>query len=165
VQIFSSALIFFYINLNCGYVGYVRRDTWICTKLGMLIPRHKEDISDSSKHRKIVLNSSPSEGSSCSSEIEQDRETAPKLELFSSARTLQQQKPQTTKNISTDFEQKCRYITLGLPWETESHHNVKSQFEAYRTTHGSVWEWPQTTHRQKSKLEHFIEVNTRRCLS
>jgi hypothetical protein len=69
-----------------------RTDKPICTKLCMLIPWDEEEILEGSKLRKSVLSSSPGEGGSCSSETKHDRRTAPRPELFVSARRLQEQR-------------------------------------------------------------------------
>jgi hypothetical protein len=47
------------------FVKCSRTDAPICTKLGMLVPRNQEQISERPKLRKRVLGSEPGEGGLC----------------------------------------------------------------------------------------------------
>jgi hypothetical protein len=71
-----------------------RTDKPICTKLGMLISWDQEENIERSKLRKCVLNSSPDESGSCSSESKDDKRTAPGPKPFDSASRLQNQRLQ-----------------------------------------------------------------------
>jgi hypothetical protein len=92
---------------NSGQVFWVRvlvRAVPVARKLSRAEERRQtkvvcfeEQITERRQHRKTVLGSSTEEGSSCSSETKHDRRTAPRQNLFVSARRLQEQRSQTRK--------------------------------------------------------------------
>jgi hypothetical protein len=63
-----------------------RTNTWIWTKLGMLIPWNQEEILERSELRESVLGSEPGGCDFCTLETKHNRKTSPRPKLFVSAR-------------------------------------------------------------------------------